>query len=242
MQNPIIIALDFPDRQKTEQFLEPFEKSPLFVKVGMELFYREGLHIVHWLKERGYRVFLDLKLHDIPNTVHNAMRNLGAAGVDMVNVHAAGGIKMMEAAKEGLYAGSNENQKPLLIAVTQLTSTSEKVMKEELLIGQLTLEQAVLSYAKNARKAGLDGVVSSVNEARMIKESCGESFLTVTPGIRLSGGNAHDQERVASPSDAANAKTDYIVIGRSITEAADPMSSYEQILNEWSGTFEISHR
>ncbi|MFC0188959.1 orotidine-5'-phosphate decarboxylase [Fictibacillus aquaticus] len=242
MQNPIIIALDFPNRQKTEQFLEHFGNKPLFVKVGMELFYREGLSMIYWLKERGYRVFLDLKLHDIPNTVHNAMKNLALAGADMVNVHASGGIKMMAAAKEGLYAGMQEKQKPLLIAVTQLTSTSEIVMREEMLVSQFTLEQAVVEYAKNAKNAGLDGVVSSVNETTLIKEVCGDSFLTVTPGIRLLGSSFHDQERVASPAAAARAKTDYIVIGRSITEAADPVSSYEQILNEWSGSFEISHR
>ncbi|MFC7372108.1 orotidine-5'-phosphate decarboxylase [Fictibacillus iocasae] len=243
MQNTVIIALDFPDRSNTESFLRNFHGESLFVKVGMELFYREGISIVNTLKEKGHRVFLDLKLHDIPNTVHKAMKNLAAAGVDMVNVHGAGGISMMAAAKEGLYAGSSSGQNPLLIAVTQLTSTSEEMLNEELLIKGCSLDQAVLHYALNAKKAGLDGVVSSVNESTVIKEVCGSQFITVTPGIRLAGGKVHDQIRVATPRDAAIAKADYIVAGRSITEAEDPRAAYTQIYQEWSGQqHEITYR
>ncbi|MFG6497413.1 orotidine-5'-phosphate decarboxylase [Fictibacillus sp. UD] len=236
MENPVIIALDFENAKKAKVFLANFDDQSPYVKVGMELFYAEGASFVRWLKEQNFRVFLDLKLHDIPTTVHKAMKVLGGLNIDMVNVHAAGGVAMMKAAKEGLLAAGAHHTK--LIAVTQLTSTTEKVLKEELLIKDIDLNDCVSHYAKLAKNAGLDGVVCSVQEAASIKNVCGEDFLTVTPGIRLSGSDTHDQARVATPGEAAIKKSDYMVIGRSITGAEEPVSTYEEIFNEWRESYE----
>lgn len=222
-----ILALDFPSLEKVEQFLENFDE-PLFVKVGMELYYAEGPEVVRLLKSKGHSVFLDLKLHDIPNTVESAMRRLAQLGVDLVNVHAAGGKEMMKAAKRGL-AGTDTK----LIAVTQLTSTSEAEMQNDQLI-PVTLNESVLHYAKLAREAGLDGVVCSVQEAKAIGEVCGEDFLRVTPGIRL-GGETHDQKRVATPKQAAAEGSTHIVVGRPVTAAAEPAASYREIKEQWGG-------
>ncbi|KZE65810.1 orotidine 5'-phosphate decarboxylase [Fictibacillus phosphorivorans] len=236
MENPVIIALDFENAKKTKAFLASFEGRSPYVKVGMELFYAEGASFVSWLKERNFRVFLDLKLHDIPTTVHKAMKVLGGLNIDMVNVHAAGGFAMMKAAKDGLIAAGAHQTK--LIAVTQLTSTTEKVLKEELLIKDHNLNDCVSHYAKLAKHAGLDGVVCSVQEASSIKNVCGEDFLTVTPGIRLSGSETHDQARIATPAEAAMKKSDYMVVGRSITGAEEPVSIYNEIFNEWRESYE----
>lgn len=225
--NSPIIALDFPSIKEVKKFLVNFEES-LFVKVGMELFFSEGPQIVRYLKEQDHQVFLDLKLHDIPNTVESAMRSLAKLDVDMVNVHAAGGIEMMRAAKRGL-AGS----KAKLIAVTQLTSTDEKQMQEEQLI-ERSLEESVLHYATLAKEAGLDGVVCSVQEARGIGEVCGEDFLRVTPGIRL-GNDSHDQKRIATPERAAQEGSTHIVVGRAVTQSAQPLESMKNINEQWRG-------
>ncbi|MBX0313699.1 orotidine-5'-phosphate decarboxylase [Planococcus glaciei] len=226
--NKPIIALDFSSKQQVEDFLSKFDE-PLFVKVGMELFYQEGPELVRSIKKMGHQIFLDLKLHDIPNTVEAAMRGLAKLGVDLTNVHAAGGFDMMQAAKRGL-AGSDTK----LIAVTQLTSTDENQMHEDQLI-YVSLEESVLHYAKQAKRAGLDGVVCSVLEASGIKDACGEEFLKVTPGIRLADGAADDQKRVATPAKARVQGSTHIVVGRAITKSPDPAASYRQIKNEWSG-------
>ncbi|MBZ5200283.1 orotidine-5'-phosphate decarboxylase [Planomicrobium chinense] len=226
--NKPIIALDFSSKQQVEDFLSKFDE-PLFVKVGMELFYQEGPELVRSIKKMGHQIFLDLKLHDIPNTVEAAMRGLAKLGVDLTNVHAAGGFDMMHAAKRGL-AGSDTK----LIAVTQLTSTDENQMHEDQLI-YVSLEESVLHYAKQAKRAGLDGVVCSVLEANGIKDACGEEFLKVTPGIRLADGAADDQKRVATPATAREQGSTHIVVGRAITKSPDPAASYRQIKNEWSG-------
>lgn len=226
--NKPIIALDFSSKQQVEDFLSKFDE-PLFVKVGMELFYQEGPELVRSIKKMGHQIFLDLKLHDIPNTVESAMRGLAKLGVDLTNVHAAGGFEMMQAAKRGL-AGSDTK----LIAVTQLTSTDENQMHEDQLI-YVSLEESVLHYAKQAKRAGLDGVVCSVLEASGIKDACGEEFLKVTPGIRLADGAADDQKRVATPTKARVQGSTHIVVGRAITKSPDPAASYRQIKNEWSG-------
>ena len=225
--NKPIIALDFSSKQQVEEFLSKFDE-PLFVKVGMELFYQEGPELVRSIKAMGHQVFLDLKLHDIPNTVEAAMRGLAKLGVDLTNVHAAGGFEMMQAAKRGL-----EGNDTKLIAVTQLTSTDESQMHEDQLI-YVSLEESVLHYAKQAKRAGLDGVVCSVLEASGISQACGEEFLKVTPGIRLSDGAADDQKRVATPRKAREQGSTHIVVGRAITKAEDPAASYRQIKNEWS--------
>jgi orotidine-5'-phosphate decarboxylase len=230
MRPEIIIALDFPTGDDALGFLDCFGERKLFVKVGMELFYSEGPDILRKLKERGHRIFLDLKLHDIPNTVKNSMKVLAHNGVDMVNVHAAGGSRMMKAALEGLEEGSS-GRRPLLIAVTQLTSTDQKTMNEEILIpGEV--QDAAVSYARLARSSGLDGVVCSAWEAGMIHENTGDDFITVTPGIRLAGDAKGDQSRVATPARAKELGSDYLVIGRSITKAADPVAAYERCLEE----------
>lgn len=226
--NKPIIALDFASKQETLDFLEQFSDS-LFVKVGMELFYQEGPELVREIKSLGHEVFLDLKLHDIPNTVESAMRGIAKLGVDLVNVHAAGGVAMMEAAKRGL-AGSGTK----LIAVTQLTSTSEAEMREDQLI-YVSLEESVIHYAKRAKKAGLDGVVCSVHEAKAIGEACGNEFLRVTPGIRPAATAADDQKRVATPGTARTQGSTHIVVGRAITKSANPAASYDEINKEWSG-------
>lgn len=222
-----IIALDFSSKEEVFDFLKQFSQ-PVTVKIGMELTYAEGLDMVRAVKAMGHDVFLDLKLHDIPNTVKGGMKNLAALGADIVNCHAAGGIAMMKAAKEGLDMGAGEGKKPLLIAVTQLTSTSKEAMNQEQGIEGEVID-SVLRYARNAKEAGLDGVVCSVHEAAAIKKACGEDFLTVTPGIRLATDAKDDQKRVATPEFAREQGCDYIVVGRSITKAQDPVETFAAI-------------
>jgi orotidine-5'-phosphate decarboxylase len=235
MDNPLIIALDFANRTEVESFLKPFESRQLFVKVGMELFYQEGPAIVQLLKDKGHQVFLDLKLHDIPNTVYRAMRGLARLDCDLVNVHAAGGKEMMEAGLEGLAAGTAAGRKvPACIAVTQLTSTSQAQMNNEQLI-PVSLNESVLHYASLTKEAGLAGVVCSAWEAVDIREKVGQSFLTVCPGIRMSTDSTGDQKRVATPEFAKNAGVSSIVVGRSITRSIDPLKSYQQWLDAWKG-------
>ncbi len=229
----IIIALDFPTGEKALAFLDQFQE-PVFVKVGMELYYSEGPSIIEEIKKRGHRIFLDLKLHDIPNTVKSAMKVLARLGVDMTNVHAAGGIKMMQAAKEGLAEGlqeRGEGDMPMLIAVTQLTSTDEETLHSELLVPG-SMEDVVVHYAKNACEAGLDGVVCSAWESPMIHQRVGADFQTVTPGIRLLGDAKGDQSRVATPAKAMELGSNYLVIGRSITRAEDPVAAYRRCEEE----------
>lgn len=229
-KNDVIIALDFKDRKETFEFLDKFTEEKPFVKIGMELFYGEGPGIVREIKARGHNIFLDLKLHDIPMTVKKAMKNLALLGVDMTNVHAAGTIEMMKYALEGLEEGAKEagRERALLIAVTQLTSTSEERMQKELLI-DASINDTIVKYAENTKAAGLDGVVCSPLEAAMVKEACGADFLTVTPGIRYPGADKADQVRVTSPSDAKAIGTDYIVVGRPITKAEDPVAAYRKV-------------
>jgi orotidine-5'-phosphate decarboxylase len=233
MDNSLIIALDFANRQEVESFLHPFNGEQLFVKVGMELFYQEGPGIVHYLKDSGHRIFLDLKLHDIPNTVKSAMKGLAKLECDLVNVHAAGGKEMMSAAIEGLEAGTVAGRKrPACIAVTQLTSTSEDQMKKEQLIS-VALEQSVLHYASLTKEAGLDGVVCSAWEALSIQEALGNTFYKVAPGIRMEKDHSGDQKRIATPEFARNAGVTSIVVGRSITRSNDPVRSYEKWQDAW---------
>jgi orotidine-5'-phosphate decarboxylase len=235
MKNELIIALDFANGQEVAQFLQPFENQQLFLKVGMELFYQEGPGIVSLLKEAGHRIFLDLKLHDIPNTVKSTMRGLAGLGCDLVNVHAAGGKEMMEAAIEGLEAGTAAGRnRPACIAVTQLTSTSEEQMNKEQLI-PVALKESVLHYASLAMSARLDGVVCSALEAVSIRKRLGNTFYTVTPGIRMKTDQVQDQKRVATPEFARDAGVTAIVVGRSITKAADPLQSYQQWMEAWKG-------
>ena len=234
-QRPII-ALDFPSKKEVESFLANFpEAESLFVKVGMELFYQEGPEIIRWLKMLGHSVFLDLKLHDIPNTVEQSMTGLAKLGVDITNVHAAGGIKMMKAAKAGLKKGTKTGAKePILIAVTQLTSTSEEEMQQDQLI-EVSLKESVIHYAKCAKQAGLDGVVCSALEADDIHQATNESFICLTPGIRPRGSDVGDQQRVVTPADARKIGSTYIVVGRPITQAKIPYEAYKSIKNEWNG-------
>jgi orotidine-5'-phosphate decarboxylase len=235
MDNSLIIALDFPGMDEVNQFLKPFAGRELFVKVGMELFYQEGPSIIHQLKEQGHRIFLDLKLHDIPNTVKSAMKGLARLECDLVNVHAAGGIDMMQAALEGLEAGTPVGRKrPNCIAVTQLTSTSEEQMQKEQLI-PVSLKESVLHYASITKQAGLDGVVCSAWEAALIKEKAGLSFLTVCPGIRMASDQVGDQKRVTTPEAARTMGVSSIVVGRSITRSQDPLTSYQQWMEAWKG-------
>ncbi|MBO0600992.1 orotidine-5'-phosphate decarboxylase [Sporosarcina sp. E16_3] len=235
MKTSPIIALDFDSAEKTFDFLRAFD-GDVNVKVGMQLYYKEGPAIVARLKEQGYDVFLDLKLHDIPNTVKSAMEVLAGFGVDLVNVHAAGGKAMMEAALEGLDKGTPFGMsRPSLIGVTQLTSTDERQVREEQLIG-VALQESVLHYAKLTKEAGLDGVVCSVHETTAIADSCGKPFFKVTPGIRLADGGAHDQKRIATPEEARLAGSTHIVVGRAITGATDPRVAYEHIHTLWKGT------
>ncbi|WP_413301398.1 orotidine-5'-phosphate decarboxylase [Bacillus sp. 1P10SD] len=235
MNNSLIIALDFSNKQEVEQFLQPFTGKELFVKIGMELFYQEGPSMIAFLKEKGHRIFLDLKLHDIPNTVKSAMKGLARLECDLVNVHAAGGKEMMEAALEGLEAGTAAGHtRPACIAVTQLTSTSQEQMNREQLI-PVTLEESVLHYAAVTKEAGLDGVVCSAWEAAAIREKLGSDFYTVTPGIRMVTEEVGDQKRVATPTFAKIAGVSSIVVGRSITRAVDPLASYELWMQEWKG-------
>ena len=230
MAKDIIIACDFSSKEQTLAFLEKFTDRKPFVKIGMELFYAEGPDIVREIKKRGHKIFLDLKLHDIPNTVKKAMAVLSRLDVDMCNLHAAGTIAMMEAAREGLTRA--DGSRPILLAVTQLTSTSEERMHEDLLI-EGKIGDVVVHYAQNAKKAGLDGVVCSPLEAGMVKTACGKEFLTVTPGIRFADGAVGDQVRVTTPTQAREIGTDFIVVGRPITAAADPVAAYRRCLEEF---------
>ena len=233
MAEDVIIALDFPTREETLAFLDRFPAGEKpFVKIGMELYYAQGPDIVREMKSRGHRIFLDLKLHDIPNTVKRAMSVLSRLDVDMVNLHAAGASEMMKAALEGLTRP--DGTRPLLIAVTQLTSTDAGALKNELLI-DTPMAETVLSYAQNAARCGLDGVVCSPLEAALVKERCGEGFLTVTPGIRFAGGDAGDQKRIMTPERAGKSGCDYIVMGRPITQAPDPVEACRRAVREFLG-------
>ena len=234
MQHDVIIACDFKSAEDTFRFLDLFkdeERKP-FLKIGMELFYAEGPAIVREIKRRGHRIFLDLKLHDIPNTVKKAMAVLSRLDVDMCNVHAAGTIEMMRAAREGLTR--EDGTRPLLIAVTQLTSTSEERMQQELLIAS-SIGDTIVKYAQNTRAAGLDGVVCSPLEAGMVHGACGEEFLTVTPGVRFADGDVADQVRVTTPVRAREIGSDLIVVGRPITAAEDPVAAYRRCVAEFVG-------
>ena len=230
MGKDVIVACDFPSAGETLAFLDKLGSARPFVKIGMELSYAEGPQIVRSLKERGYKVFLDLKLHDIPNTVKKAMAVLASLGADIVNVHAAGTKAMMAAALEGLTRP--DGSRPLLIAVTQLTSTDEETMQRELLIPE-TMPATVMHYARNARDAGLDGVVCSPLEAAKVHEVCGKGFLTVTPGVRFADGDKGDQKRVMTPAEAKRIGSDYIVVGRPITAAPDPAAAYGRCVAEF---------
>ena len=231
MAKDVIIALDFENKEKPLAFLDKFTTCKPYVKIGMELFYAEGPEMVREIKARGHKIFLDLKLHDIPNTVMKAMRVLSRLNVDMTNLHAAGTIAMMEAAKEGLTRP--DGSCATLLAVTQLTSTSEERMQKELLINA-SMEDTVKQYARNAKAAGLPGVVCSPLEAALVKDACGADFLTVTPGIRFADGDVGDQVRIMTPAKARKA-SDYIVVGRPITAAADPVAAYERCVKEFLG-------
>lgn len=228
----VIIACDFASAEETYRFLDRFGEVRPYVKIGMELYYAEGPQIVRELKRRGHKIFLDLKLHDIPNTVKKAMAVLSRLDVDMCNLHAAGTVAMMEAAVEGLTRA--DGTRPVLLAVTQLTSTSEERMHEDLLI-EGRIGDVVVHYAENAKRAGLDGVVCSPLEAGMVKEACGIDFLTVTPGIRFADGAVGDQVRVTTPARAREIGTDFIVVGRPITAAEDPLAAYERCVREFLG-------
>jgi len=232
MNHDVIIALDFPSAKDVYAFLDKFQEEKPFVKIGMELFYAEGPEIVRQIKARGHKIFLDLKLHDIPNTVKSAMKVLSRLDVDMTNLHAAGTIEMMKAAVEGLTRP--DGTRPILLAVTQLTSTSEERMQKDLLINA-TIADTVAHYAKNAKEAGLDGVVCSPLEAGLVKENCGKEFCTVTPGIRFADSAADDQVRVMTPARAKEIGSDYIVVGRPITQAADPVAAYRRCVAEFVG-------
>lgn len=235
MKNELIIALDFSTEQEVRKFLEHFHGEKLFLKVGMELFYQAGPNIVTSLKEQGHQVFLDLKLHDIPNTVYRAMKGIATLGCDLVNVHAAGGSEMMSAAREGLEAGAPVGiHRPYCIAVTQLTSTTEDQMMREQLI-KTSLEDSVLHYATLAKESGLDGVVCSVKESAKIHASLGTEFFTVCPGIRPAESNLQDQKRVATPAYAQSIGVSSIVVGRPITQSENPLVSYQQIVKDWRG-------
>ena len=232
MGKDVIIACDFSSKEATLAFLDRFSGRKPYVKIGMELFYAEGPAIVREIKARGHQIFLDLKLHDIPNTVKKAMAVLSGLDVDMVNLHAAGTRAMMEAALEGVTRP--DGTRPLVIAVTQLTSTSQERMQEELLIAA-PMDETVIHYAANAAKAGLDGVVCSPMEAGKVHQVCGKQFLTVTPGIRFADGDKGDQVRVTTPAQAKKIGSDYIVVGRPITAAADPVAAYRRCVAEFCG-------
>ena len=232
MGKDVIIACDFAGKAECMSFLDKFTGVKPFVKIGMELFYAEGPQIVRDIKERGHKIFLDLKLHDIPNTVKKSMAVLSRLDVDMCNLHAGGTVAMMEAALEGLTRP--DGTRPILIAVTQLTSTSEERMRSDLLI-EKPMEQVVMHYALNAKRAGLDGVVCSPLEAAAVHSVCGKEFYTVTPGIRFADGDKGDQSRVTTPERAKEIGSDYIVVGRPITAAADPVAAYERCVKEFVG-------
>ena len=229
----VIIALDFPTKEATLEFLDKFPAGEKpFVKIGMELFYAEGPAIVREIKERGHKIFLDLKLHDIPNTVKSAMKVLSRLDVDMCNLHAAGAGAMMRGAIEGLTR--EDGTRPILIAVTQLTSTDAEALKNEILI-DVPMAETVMSYAKNAADCGLDGVVCSPLEAALVKEKCGENFMTVTPGIRFADSAVGDQKRIMTPEKAGKSGCDYIVVGRPITQADDPVAAYRRAMKDFLG-------
>lgn len=234
MGRDVIIACDFSSSEETLEFLEKLGDERPYVKIGMELFYAEGPDIVKMLKMRGHKVFLDLKLHDIPNTVNKAMKVLAGLGVDMCNVHAGGTVDMMKAAIDGLKAGCGTGSRPLLIAVTQLTSTTEERMRRDLMIDR-DMESVVSHYALNAKNAGLDGVVCSPLESGKVHDVCGQGFLTVTPGVRFADDDKGDQARVTTPAKAKEFGSDYIVVGRSITGAADPAAAYRRCVSEFTG-------
>lgn len=230
MKRDVIIACDFPNAEQTLAFLDLFKEEKPFVKIGMELYYGAGNEIVRELKRRGHKIFLDLKLHDIPNTVRKAMKVLSALDVDMVNVHASGTKEMMAAALEGLTR--EDGTRPLLIAVTQLTSTSQEAMQEQLLINA-SIDDTIAHYARNAKEAGLDGVVCSPLEAGLVKEACGKDFMTVTPGIRFKDGSKDDQVRITDPAGAKEIGSDFIVVGRPITAAPDPVAAYRRCVADF---------
>ena len=230
MGKAVIIACDFKDKEETLSFLNKFENEQLYLKIGMELFYSEGPEIVRKIKKRGHKIFLDLKLHDIPNTVEKAMKSLANLDVDMTNVHASGTTKMMEAGLKGLT--KEDGTRPLLIAVTQLTSTSQEVMEQDLLIKE-NIEDVVMHYAENSKKAGLDGVVCSPLEVKAVKSKCGKEFLTITPGIRFSTDSKDDQSRITTPAKAKELGSDYIVVGRSITKAENPQEAYRKCVEDF---------
>lgn len=232
MGKDVIVACDFASKEKTLEFLDLFKEKKPFVKIGMELFYAEGPSIIKEIKSRGHKIFLDLKLHDIPNTVKKAMAVLSGLDVDICNLHAGGTIAMMEAALEGLTRP--DGTRPLLIAVTQLTSTNQESMENDLLIKE-PIDKVVMHYAANAKKAGLDGVVCSPLEAGKVHDVCGSDFLTVTPGVRFADGDKGDQKRVMTPSEAKKIGSDYIVVGRPITAAEDSVAAYERCVSEFVG-------
>ena len=232
MGKDVIIACDFSSAKDTFDFLDKFTEEKPFVKIGMELYYAEGPSIVKEIKKRGHKIFLDLKLHDIPNTVKKAMSVLSSLDVDMTNLHAAGTVDMMKAAVEGLT--KEDGTRPILIVVTQLTSTSEERMQKELLINA-SINDTIVKYAENAKAAGLDGVVCSPLEAGMVKDACGKAFMTVTPGVRFADGDVGDQVRVTTPEKAKEIGSDYIVVGRPVTQAADPVAAYRRCCKEFIG-------
>lgn len=232
MAKDVIVALDFSSKEQVMEFLDKFQGRKPFVKIGMELFYAEGPSIVKEIKERGHKIFLDLKLHDIPNTVMKAMNVLSSLDVDMTNLHASGTIAMMEGAIKGLTR--EDGSRPILIAVTQLTSTDQQSMEKDLLINK-PIDEVVMHYAKNAKIAGLDGVVCSPLEAGKVHKTCGEDFITVTPGVRFADGDVGDQKRVMTPAEARKIGSDYIVVGRPITKAENPVQAYERCVREFLG-------
>lgn len=230
MGKDVIVACDFASAEKTYEFLDLFTERKPFVKIGMELFYAEGPQIVREIKKRGHKIFLDLKLHDIPNTVKKSMAVLSNLDVDITNLHAGGTVRMMEAALEGLTR--EDGTRPLLIAVTQLTSTDQESMENDLLIKE-PIDKVVMHYAENAKKAGLDGVVCSPLEAQKVHYTCGKNFLTITPGVRFADGDIGDQKRVMTPAEAKKIGSDYIVVGRPITAASDPVAAYNRCISEF---------
>lgn len=233
-ESRICIALDFQAKAEVEEFLDKFQEEKLYVKVGMELFYGEGIEMIKTIKERGHKIFLDLKLHDIPNTVKSAMKQLAKLDVDMVNVHASGSVAMMKAAIDGLQEGTMNGKRPLCIAVTCLTSLDQEILDNELLIHE-PLEDVVLKWAENAKAAGLDGVVCSPLESQSIHEHLGMDFLTVTPGIRLASDSVNDQKRVTTPAMAKDLTSSYIVVGRTITRAENPVETYREVYRQFQG-------
>ncbi|MCM1369020.1 MAG: orotidine-5'-phosphate decarboxylase [Candidatus Amulumruptor caecigallinarius] len=232
MEKDVIIACDFASPEATYSFLDNFKEEKPFIKIGMELFYAGGPEIVKELHHRGHKIFLDLKLHDIPNTVRKAMKVLSRLNVDMVNVHAAGGIEMMKAALEGLQEGRTDGTRPRIIAVTQLTSTSQEMLNNQLMI-QGRINDVIVRYAQNSKEAGLDGVVCSPLEAAMVKEACGDGFLAVTPGIRYPDAAKDDQSRITSPARARKIGSDFIVVGRPITAAPDAVAAYHRCCKDF---------